>query len=122
MVLQTLPVDAELRQTILIDVLDTAALVSHPSYIHRLDFRELVHASGTSCDLATFLHALQLAPAVRLGLAHHVVIVEGLAPCADEEGGAEKRRRASSDLLDLGDVVGKRGGVDEGLLVESAPN
>lgn len=86
------------------------------------DSGDPLHACGTSCDLSTFLHALQLAPAVRLGLAHHVVIVVGLAPCADEIGGTEEGRRAGSDLLDLGDVVGKRGGVDERLLVESAPN
>lgn len=79
-----------------------------------------LHARRASGDLTAFLHALKLAPAVGLGLAHHVVIVVGLASRADEERGAEKGRRTGTELLDLGDVVGQRGGVDEGLLVEAA--
>jgi hypothetical protein len=81
-------------------------------------FRQYIHASGTPGNLAALLHALQLSPAVRLGLAHHVIIVVGLAPRANEERSAEQGRRTGSELLDLGDVVGQRGGVDEGLLVE----
>jgi len=82
----------------------------------------LLHAGGTAGDLAALLHAVELAAAIGLGLAHHVVIVVGLAAGADEEGGAEEGRRAGSELLDLGDVGGQRGRVDEGLLVESAPD
>ncbi len=84
-----------------------------------LSVRGLVHACCTPGDLATLLHALELSPAIGLGLAHHVVIVVGLASRADKEGGAEKWRRTGSELLDLGDVVGQRSGVDEGLLVEA---
>lgn len=69
-------------------------------------FRQYVHASRTPGDLAAFLHAVKLSPAVGLGLAHHVVIVVGLASRADEERGTQEGRRTGSELLDLGDVVG----------------
>lgn len=85
-VLQTLPVGAELLEAVFIDVLDDARC--------------------TPRDLAAFLHALQLSPAVCLGLAHHVVVIVGLASCANEEGGAEQGRRTGAELFDLGDVVG----------------
>jgi len=85
-------------------------------------YGRLVHAGGTSSDLPPFLHAFQFTPAVRLGLAHHVIIIVGLASCPNEEGGTEERRRACSNLLDLRDVIRKRGGINEGLLVESALN
>ena len=80
--------------------------------------RRNIHARGTPRHLAALLHAVQLAAAVGLGLAHHVVIVVGLAAGADEVRGGEQRCRAGAELLDLGDVVGQRGGVDKGLLVE----
>lgn len=48
-------------------------------------FLGVIHASRTPGDLAAFLHALQLTPTVRLGLAHHIVIIVGLASCANEE-------------------------------------
>lgn len=117
MVLKALPVGAELIQALLVDVADAAkssAFLSDPRIWSSL------HARRTPGDLTAFLHALKLAPAVGLGLAHHVVIVVGLASRADEEGGAEKGRGTGTELLDLGDVVGQRGGVDEGLLVEAA--
>jgi hypothetical protein len=69
-------------------------------------FQDNIHASCTPGDLAALLHAVKLSPAVRLGLAHHVVIVVVLASCANEERGTEKGRRTGSQLLDLGDVVG----------------
>lgn len=81
-----------------------------------------VHAGGASRNLAALLHAVQLTAAVGLGLAHHVVVIVGLAAGADEKGGTEEGRRAGSQLLDLGDVVGERGGVVEGLLRESGLN
>lgn len=65
-----------------------------------------VHARRTAGHLTAFLHAVQLAAAVGLGLAHHVVIVVGLAPGADEVRGGEQGGRAGAELLDLGDVVG----------------
>jgi len=49
----------------------------------------------------------------------HVVIVVVFAPGANEERGREKRRRAGTELLDLGDRVRQRGGVDEDVLVEA---
>lgn len=82
----------------------------------------VIHASSTSGDFATLLHAVKLAAATRLGLAHHVVIIVVFASRSDEERGTEERRRTGSELLDLGDVVGQRGGVDEGLLVEPGRN
>jgi hypothetical protein len=91
---------------------------SSASLLLHLAFRELVHASSTSGDFATLLHAVKLAAAGRLGLAHHVVIVVVLASRSNEVGGTEQRRRTGSELLDLGDVIGQRGGVDEGFLVE----
>ena len=120
MVLQALPVGAELGQTVLVDVLDPIAQsVTHPHHPH---IRRDIHARRAPRHLAALFHAVQLAPAVGLGLAHHVVIVVGFAPGTDEERGAEEGRRAGTELLDLGDVVGKRGGVDEVLVVESALN
>ena len=120
MVLETLPVGAELGQTVLVDVLDpipqsiTCCLVCI--------YGRNVHARRASRHFAALFHTVQLAPAIGLGLAHHVVIVVGLAPRADEEGSAEKGGGAGAELLDLGDVVGQRGGIDEGLVVESALN
>lgn len=81
-----------------------------------------VHAGSTSRNLAAFFHTIQLTPAIRLDLAHHIIIVVCFTSCTDEEGGTEKRRRAGSELFDLGDVVGKRGGIDEVLVVEPTLN
>lgn len=116
MVLEALPVAAELVKALLVDVADAAKC---QRFLLGARIRAALHARRTSGDLATLLHALKLSPAVGLGLAHHVVIVVGLASRADEERGAEKRGRTGSELLDLGDVVGQRGGVDEGVLVEA---
>lgn len=107
----------ELVQALLVDVAD-AANCQH--FCQSPVVRSSLHARRTPGDLATLFHALKLSSAVRLGLAHHVVIVVGLASRADEEGGAKEGCRTGSELLDLGDVVGQRSGVDEGLLVEAA--
>jgi hypothetical protein len=102
--LQALPVVAELAKTLVVDVLDTAT----PSVMRAVTQRPrgVIHARRTPRDLPAFLHAVQLTAAVRLGLAHHVVIVVGLAARPDEKGGTEKGRRAGTELSDLGDVVG----------------
>lgn len=55
-----------------------------------------------------------------LRLALHVVVIVVAASGADEERRREERSRAGANLLDGGDVVGERRGVDEDLLVESA--
>ena len=49
----------------------------------------------------------------------HVVVIVGLAAGADEVAGAQQRGGRSTDLGDLGDVVGEGSSVDEDLLVES---
>ena len=107
---------AELVEAFLVDVAD-AANCQHSLRSTKIPL--FLHARRTPGDLAALLHALKLSPAVGLGLAHHVVIVVGLASRANEKRGAEKGRRTGSELLDLGDVFGQRGGVDEGLLVEA---
>lgn len=58
---------SEFLQTVCVDVLDDTG--------------------SASCDLTTLLQAIDLARAVGVGLAHHVVVIEGLASCTDEEGG-----------------------------------
>ena len=55
-----------------------------------------------------------------LRLALHVVIVVVAASSADEERRREKRSRAGTNLLDGGNVLRERRGVDEDLLLESA--
>lgn len=115
-VLKALPVRAELVKALLVNVAD-AAKCQH--FSQTFGFWSSLHAGRTPGDLTALLHALELSPTVGLSLAHHVVIVVGLASCADEKGGTEKGRRTGTELLDLGDVVGQRGGVDEGLLVEA---
>lgn len=115
-VLEALPVGAELVQALLVDVGDAG---NSQRFALGGRIYPFLHARGTPGDLATLLHAFQLSPAVGVGLAHHVVIVVGLASRADEEGGAEQGCRTGAELLNLGDVVGQRSGVDEGLLVEA---
>lgn len=107
---------AELVKALLVDVADAADC---QQFSLSIEVRLLLHARGTPCHLTALLHAFKLSPAIGLGLAHHVVIVVGLASRADEERGAEEGCRTGSKLLDLGDVVGQRSGVDEGLLVEA---
>lgn len=77
-----------------------------------------VHARSTSSDSSTLLQALSLSSARVLVLALHIIIVVIAASGADEEGSREKRRRAGTDLLDGGDVVGQRSGVEKHRLVE----
>lgn len=56
---------------------------------------------------------------MRLSLTHHVIIIVVFASCTDEEGCAQQWSRASSNLVDFGDVVGKRSRVNEHMLVET---
>ncbi len=56
---------------------------------------------------------------MRLRLAHHVIVIERLAPRADEEGRAEQRRRAGADFGDGRDRGREGGRVQEDFLVES---
>ena len=127
-VVEALPVLAELGQAVLVHVIQpivpvrthsprpqipTAILLCSPSSL-----RVYVHAGCASCDLATLPQAVQLSPTVRLGLALHVVIVVRLAAGSNEEACAHKRRGRSSNFLDLGNRVRERSGVHEDLLVE----
>ena len=81
-----------------------------------------VHTPGAPGHPPAFLQAVELALAGVVGLALHEVIVVLAASGADEKGRREKRRRADTELLDLGDRVRERGGVVEDLLVETARN
>lgn len=78
-----------------------------------------IHASSTARNLAPLLQAVNLAATVRLVLALHVVVVEGLAPVANEVGCTEQGCRCGANLLDLGDVVRHGGGVHQDMLVET---
>lgn len=77
-----------------------------------------VHARGAAGDSASLLQAVHLSVAGLLGLALHVVIVVLAASGANEEGGGQQRSRAGTDFLDGGNILWKRSGVDEDLLVE----
>lgn len=81
--------------------------------------KENVHALGAAGDPSALLEAVQLALARVLRLALHVVIVVVAASGADEEGRRQQGRGAGANLLDGGDAVGERRGVDEHLLVET---
>lgn len=78
-----------------------------------------VHACSASCDFATLLQAIDFALSIGIGLAHHVVVIVRLASGANEEGCGQKRSRGSTNLRDLGNVLGEGSCVDEDLLVES---
>lgn len=78
-----------------------------------------LHRCRTSSHLPALSHAVQLTPAIGLRLALHVVVIVGLASCADEVAGAQEGSGGSADLLHLGDVVGEGSGVDEDVLVEA---
>jgi hypothetical protein len=82
-VFKTLPVRPELVQAVRVDVGNDAG--------------------GTARDLAALSHAVQLAAALGLGLAGHVVIVEGAAAGTDEEGGREERCGRGTDFGHRGD-------------------
>ena len=79
-----------------------------------------VHARSAASNLPSLPQALEFALSFGLGLALHVVIIVGSAAVADEVGRAHQWRGTSSDLIDLGDVVGEGSGVDEVALVEPA--
>ena len=144
-VLKARPVPPELLQAVRVDVLEPVHLVSlshgsfsphsiagviclpcelslHPSYTRkpRVEMgNRNVHAGRAPRHPPPLLQALDLAAAAGLRLALHVVIVVVAAPRADEEGGGEERGRGRADLLDRGDRVRERGGVDEDVLVET---
>jgi hypothetical protein len=129
-VIEALPVLAELCQAVLVHVVQSVLPVKNTFRSRRSSGsnfcispsspRVYVHAGCASCDLATLPQAVQLSPSVRLGLALHIVIVVGLAAGSNEEARAHKRCRGSSDFLDLGNRVRERSGVHEDLLVEPA--
>lgn len=79
-----------------------------------------IHTPRASRHPPALLQAFELALAGVLGLALHEVIVVVLAPRADEEGGGQQGGRAGAELLDLGDRVRERSGVDKVLVVEPA--
>ena len=119
----------ELGEAVRVDVLDSVRqsasliMLSQSSQVRQISAlskaMDNVHAGGASRDSPALLQTVQLAPAVGLGLALHVVIVVVAASRADEEGSREQRRRAGADLLDLGDRVGERRRIDQSLLVKS---
>lgn len=148
-VVEALPVLAELVQTMVIDVVDAAftptllASAPLPAALAPWEweagtgaFRRCVgdmqrnkisgyrlvdvHTGSASRDAATLLQAFELSLARVLGLALHVIIVVGAASSADEERGGKQRGGCRADLLDSGDRVRKRRGVIEHLLVEAA--
>lgn len=79
-----------------------------------------IHTSRTTSDLATLLQTFQFPASIRLALALHVIVVERLAPVSNKIRCARQWRRRSSDLFDLGDIGGHRGGVHQDTLVEAA--
>ena len=70
-----------------------------------------LHACRAPRHLPTLPHALVIAPAVRLRLALHEVVVVRAAARPDEVCGAQQWRRRRADLGHLGDVIGQRGRV-----------
>lgn len=77
-----------------------------------------VHARGAAGDLPSLPQALEFSFSVCLRLALHVVITKGSAAVTDEVRSAHQWRGTSSDLIDLGNVIGEGSGVDETTLVE----
>lgn len=86
--------------------------------LHAVGVDILDNASSAAGNLTTLFQAVELAAAVRLVLALHVIIVESLAAGADSEGRTSQECRCGTNLLDLWDMVGHRRGVHEELLVE----
>lgn len=110
----------ELFQAVLVDVLDTAYLLA---CFHMLPIAgRSVHAGGASGHLAALLHALELSAAVCLSLAHHIIVIVGLASRTNKVGRAQKRGGTGTQLGHLGDVIRERGGIDESLLIEPGIN
>ena len=56
---------------------------------------------------------------MRLGLAHHVIVIVVFTSGANEVGGAHQGGGAGADFVDFGDGVGEGGCVDEDCLVEA---
>lgn len=90
----------------------------HPATIVENGKTVNVHAGGAAGDSTALLHAVELAAALALVLALHVVIVVVAASSADEEGRRQQRRGAGADLLDGRDILRQRCGIDEDRLVE----
>lgn len=84
--LQTLPVESELVETALVDVLNDG--------------------DGTSGDSSALLETVDGAGALGLFSAQHEVIVVRLALGANEVGCRQERSRGGSDLDNVGHVVG----------------
>lgn len=128
-ILQTIPVGIELVKTVCVYILDPVEIstfvlfqTNKPSPAkpnHPKKRKKNIHTSRTTRNLPPLLQTIQLTAAIRLGLTLHIIIIESAAAVADKERSAHQRRRGSSDLIHLGDVIGHRGGVDEDMLVES---
>lgn len=119
----------ERLQAVGVDVLDSAGIPivisihfsgdSHHSMGElNIEHGDNIHASRTARHLSTLLQTVQLSAPVRLVLALHEVVVVGLAAVSDKVRRAVQRRRRSTDLLHLGDVIGHGGRVDQHLLVK----
>jgi hypothetical protein len=136
-VVEALPVAAELFQAVRVDILEPWS--SHVSLMPRAyssgprngcppkpdpsqGMERYVHAPRASGNPPALLQALELASARILRLALHKVVIVVLAARADEVGSRKKGGRRRADLLDLGDRVGEGGGVVEHLLVEAGGN
>ena len=78
-----------------------------------------VHTRSTSSDFPAFPEAVKLPSAVRLRLAHHIVIVVGFASRPNKVRGAHQRCRSCPELCHLRNIIGERSGVQKDLLIES---
>jgi len=77
------------------------------------------HARGAACDLTALAHAFDFAFPRGIGLAPHEVVIVCFAAGTDEERGTEEWSGGAANFGDAGDGRGKRGGVDQDLLVEA---
>jgi hypothetical protein len=121
-VLETLPVQSKLLQTVLVDIRQSASSQLANPYpcacSQMLRGHISIHACCTSCDLSSFFQTLEFSSACRIRLAFHVVVIVRPTASSDEERSAHKRCRAGSNLLDLRYGVWQRGRVIEKMLVE----
>lgn len=68
--------------------------------------------NGAASHSAAFLQTINFTIAVRLLLAHHVVVVVRKTPRTNEKGCGKQWGCCSANLLNGGNVVGKRSSVD----------